>query len=73
MINDDESIENILDLAEMIKMFIDENEDTDVVVSRIMYKVILFILSNSSNEKILHRYCWNYFVKNKDYFIDKIP
>lgn len=73
MITDEQSIENIIDLAEMIKIFIDENEDTDVVVSRIMYKVLLFMLSNSANEKILHRYCWNYFVKNKDYFIDNIP
>lgn len=73
VISDEQSIENIENLEEIVKEYVGQDVDDDVMVSRIMYKVLLFILSNPSNENILHRYCWNYFNKNKDYYMNMIP
>ena len=73
MITEQQSIENIETLEKELKQFVEQDEENDVIVSRIMYKVLLFMLSEPSNENILHRYCWNYFYKNKDYFINIIP
>lgn len=38
----------------------------------IIYKILLFSLGGYE-EKVAHRYCWDYFDKNKDYLLEQIP
>lgn len=57
---------------EILKIMNESDVDKGVIVSRIMFKVLLFAIQNKENE-ILHDYAWKYFNENKDYFINKIP
>lgn len=57
---------------EILKIMNESDVDKEVIVSRIMFKVLLFATQNKENE-ILHDYAWKYFNENKDYFINKIP
>lgn len=57
---------------EILKIMNESDVDKGVIVSRIMFKVLLFATQNKENE-ILHDYAWKYFNENKDYFINKIP
>lgn len=66
--------EKIDDLQEYIKTQIEEDTDSiETIVDKIMYKVLLFCVSNNcSNEKILKQEAMKYINNNKD-LIDTIP
>lgn len=64
-----ESVEN---LEQEITKLIDSSENKEEIVSRIMFKVIMFTLENMDNN-ILHNYSWKYFNENKEYFMNIIP
>ena len=64
-----ESVEN---LEQEITKLIYSSENKEEIVSRIMFKVIMFTLENMDNN-ILHNYSWKYFNENKEYFMNIIP
>ena len=72
MFNEEWTKESVEILEHEITKLIDSSEDKDEVVSRIMFKVLMFTLENMDND-ILHNYAWKYFNENKDYFMNIIP
>lgn len=72
MFNEEWTKESVETLEKEIKKLMDSSEDNDEVVSRIMFKVLMFTLQNMDNN-ILHNYSWKYFNENKEYFMNIIP
>ncbi len=72
MFNQTTTNQSVDNLEMEIRKLMNEEEDKEVIISRIMYKVLLFTLENTNNN-FIHNNAWKYFEENKDYFINRIP
>jgi hypothetical protein len=68
--------EKIEDLQEYIRIQLEQSKqkDNDIIVNNLMYKILLFCISNKcSNEKVLKQEAVKYFKINREELLNTIP